>query len=233
MQQTATALKTAPTSRKDAWRGCKRPNPRQPLGKAPWNYNKCVSNQPPQQVTLMLVSLECPFPPELSGWWWRKTEEEELNVPLLVPRPADSVRTLLLRTVHLAPFLSNKSSPTKYLKANSCCNEYLNTPNTIPQTATTVKIPTQWKRAQVQSPAPSESRSQDPQRLWVFVTGGWFPLPLTLQWFPVPYPSTPAHLAAEEVFQQPLDLVKRWAGHQNGSVCMGAWGQVSHVLKKK
>lgn len=89
--------------------------------------------------------LGCPFPPELSGWWWRKTEEEELNVPLLVLWPADSVRTLLLRTVHLAPFLSNKSSPTKYFKANSWCNEYLNTPNTIPQIVTTIKIPTQWK----------------------------------------------------------------------------------------
>lgn len=85
MQQTATASKIAPTSRKNALTGCKEPNPRQPLGKAPQSYNKSVLNLSPQQVTLMFVSLECPLPPELPGWWWRKTEEEELNVPLLVP----------------------------------------------------------------------------------------------------------------------------------------------------
>lgn len=96
----------------------------------------------------MLVSLECPLPPELSDCWWRKTEEEGLNVPLLVPWSADSVRTLLLMTVHLAPFLSNKSSPTKYFKANSWCNEYLNSTNTILQIVTTIKIPTQWKEPQ-------------------------------------------------------------------------------------
>lgn len=58
MQQTAIALKIAPTSRKNALRDCKQPHPRQPLGKTPWSYNKHVSNLSPQQVTLMLVSLE-------------------------------------------------------------------------------------------------------------------------------------------------------------------------------
>lgn len=94
---------------------------------------------PPQQVALMLVSvkqhrlwgalflLSLSFP--RLGWWQGKIEEENLMYHCLCHTcSVDSVRTLFLGSVRVVPFLSNKSSPTRYFKANTWSYEFLNTP---------------------------------------------------------------------------------------------------------